>query len=725
MTKHLRWAAVVAVAFLFPALTIDWVPPGEGTRLAVAWLDEGGSGGVLPLWGSLVRFVGKDIVALGWLSAVAGVVCVGLVTVIFNAIFGWSAWVAEEDGTGEKGEFSLACAAGVFLSGLAFALTPGFLMASTRVSPLMFALVLPLTVGAAAVWFVVRGGDVASVIRRARRRWYLVLAVLGLLIYSVYEFIVSWRIVLPHVIPAVGVWLAVGIAPAVVIAAGVRRRWLVPKWRQLFAVGVWSAGVLAMGVVDIAGEKTAEGRLANRLVARIIASAEAGNKVAVVSDGSLDELYSFMLPEKIKLITLAKAGDPSYGRELAEWVSGVVNRRGAREKCVGDDLAFAAELGPEILIDEWAKSDKQGFRAAVLGAADVFPTLAAWNAACDELKDLRTDEPFGNSLRHFLAVCGNALGCKRLEAAKAGTDRGGMEDAWIIFKAIVERVEPGNYAAHLNLKGMVEREHGLPPEEVERLERHRQSVEGELKDVAQVVRAVRDGGRVYVDPETAVRLECERRERAARRELSAEARAFVEDVAAASKDPKRGKAAQETIHKAIREGKVSVDAISGELIAIDFALGDLVNAERDAIAVLRLNRHDPAANAAMGALAGRRGDDARAERYLRRAIATGKASAAAKNDLAYVLSRQGRLDEAETFARAAVAQHGGHWAIRETLASILIQRGKLEEGERELREAETLAEKAGLQKGKVTSFAIDRARLCGSRPPISSGTIEL
>ena len=711
MTKHLRWAAVVAVAFLFPALTIDWVPPGEGTRLAVAWLDEGGSGGVLPLWGSLVRFVGKDIVALGWLSAVAGIVCVGLVSVISNAIFGWTAWIAEMDGTGNRGEFALVRNVGVFLSGLAFALTPGFLMASTRVSPLMFALTLPLAVGAAAVWFVVRGGDVASVIRRARRRWYLVLAVLGLLIYSVYEFIVSWRIVLPHVIPAVGVWLAVGIAPAVVIAAGVRRRWLVTRGRQLFAVGVWAAGVLAMGTADIAGEKTSEGRLANRLVARIIASAEAGEKAAVVSDGSLDELYSFMLPEKIKLITLAKERDPSYGRELAEWVREVVSRRGGSEGCDGEDLAFAAELGPEILIDEWAKSDKQGFRAAVLGVADVFPTRAAWNTACDELKDLRADEPYGDRLRHFLAVCGNALGCKRLEAAKAGTDCDGMEDAWAIFKAIVERIEPRNYAAHLNLKGMVERGYGIPRDEAERLERHRQVVEGGLKDVAQVVRAARDGGRVYVDPETAVRLECERRERAARRELSAEARAFVDAVAAASKDPKRGRVAQEAIHKAIREGKVSADAISGELIAIDFALGDLLSAERDAIAVLRLNRHDPAANAAMGALAGRRGDDARAERYLRRAIATGKASAAAKNDLAYLLSRRGRLDEAETFARAAVAQYGGHWALRETLAAILIQKGKIEEGEQELREAESLAEKAGLQKEKVTSFATDWARL--------------
>ena len=49
--------------------------------------------------------------------------------------------------------------------------------------------------------------------------------------------------------------------------------------------------------------------------------------------------------------------------------------------------------------------------------------------------------------------------------------------------------------------------------------------------------------------------------------------------------------------------------------------------------------------------------------------------------------------------------------MRETLAAILIAAGKTDDGERELRKTEELAEKAGVLKGKVASFAIDRARL--------------
>ena len=113
----------------------------------------------------------------------------------------------------------------------------------------------------------------------------------------------------------------------------------------------------------------------------------------------------------------------------------------------------------------------------------------------------------------------------------------------------------------------------------------------------------------------------------------------------------------------------------------------------------------------MGSLAVARGDYGRAERYLRRAVATGKASIGAKNDLAYALTKRGRFDEAEPFAREAVGAYGENWSFRETLAAILIRKGKAEEGERELNKAEELAEKAGVPKGKVASFAIDRARL--------------
>ena len=60
-----KWAIIIVAAALFLALSVDWVAPGSGARLAVEWL-----GGVrqpselFPLWGWLVRHAGRDIVAL-------------------------------------------------------------------------------------------------------------------------------------------------------------------------------------------------------------------------------------------------------------------------------------------------------------------------------------------------------------------------------------------------------------------------------------------------------------------------------------------------------------------------------------------------------------------------------------------------------------------------------------------------------------------------------------
>ena len=284
-------------------------------------------------------------------------------------------------------------------------------------------------------------------------------------------------------------------------------------------------------------------------------------------------------------------------------------------------------------------------------------------------------------------------------------------DAWAIFKAIVDEVEPKNYAAHLNLLGMVQRGFAVPKDEVDDLAKRRQQIEKGLKSWEHILYAARSGGRIYVDPDDVAKYEKTKKEMAAKRELSPEIRAFIETVAVAPKDPTKGRAAQEAIHKAIREGKVRADRIGGLLITIDLALGDMENAEKDAIDVLKLDRHEPTANAALGTFAGARGDYERAERYLKRAIATGKASVVAKNDYAYTLMKLGRLDEAEPFAREAVKSYGEAWTLRETLAAILIRKGKIEEGERELAKAEELAEKAGIPKGKVVSLEIDRARV--------------
>ena len=97
-----------------------------------------------------------------------------------------------------------------------------------------------------------------------------------------------------------------------------------------------------------------------------------GGKIAIVSDEALDDLFLFMLPENIKLVSLAREREPEYGRELGEWVRQEVKVKGEGEQRKIEDLAFAAELGPGGLVDEWVKIDKQGFEAKVATVASYF-----------------------------------------------------------------------------------------------------------------------------------------------------------------------------------------------------------------------------------------------------------------------------------------------------------------------------------------------------------------
>ena len=744
-----KWAVVVAAAFLFLPLVVDWVAPGDGARIAEHALREvkvGGEGEqwmLFPFWSWLVGLAGKDVAAIGAVSAGAGLVCVWLVAAIVGAIFGAAVRGAKAGGIkGEEGNYAGVESAAVLLAGLGFALTPGFLVAATRVSPLLAALVPGLAAAAivVSVCWGQHGEDAASTLvgRMKKGKGRLLLAV-GLVGYSAFELVLARRVFLSLAFPVLGVWLGVGMMPALVIAWCVWKRWIARRKAIWGALGGWALAVVVMAVVAFTSGELNEGRSANRLVAQIIANAEESGKIAVVSDGVLDDLFFFMLPERVKLISLAREREPEYGRELSDWIikhrdteaqradQPIDPKLGAQppdpaslclcasvfKTNIVEDLAFAAELGPKALIDEWAKLDKQGFEAVVASAVNFFPTREKWDEACVELDGMRTDEPMAKYLRHLLGVCGNALGCRMLEEVKSKSEKGksAEREAWAIFKKIVDTVEPTNYGAYLNLLGMVQRGYAVSKDEVADLTKRRQQIEKNLKSWEYILRAARSGGRLYADPDDVAKYEKAKEEMAVKRELSPGQKAFIKTVTAAPKDPKSGKAAQEAIHKAIREGRVRADRIGGHLITIDLAIGDGESAEKDAIDVLKLDRHHPTANATIGAIAGARGDHERAERYLKRAIATGKASISAKNDLAYSLMKLGRLDEAEPFAREAVKGFGEVWTLRETLAAILIRKGQIEEGERELAKAEELAAKAGIPKGKLVSIEIDRARI--------------
>ena len=121
-----KWAVVLAAALLFVPLVADWVAPGAGARLAEHMLREvkvGGEGEqrmLFPLWSWLVGLAGRDVGALGAISAAAGLVCVWLVALIFGAIFGAAVRGAKAGGVkGEEGNYAGVESAAVLLAGLA------------------------------------------------------------------------------------------------------------------------------------------------------------------------------------------------------------------------------------------------------------------------------------------------------------------------------------------------------------------------------------------------------------------------------------------------------------------------------------------------------------------------------------------------------------------------------------------------------------------------------
>lgn len=714
-----KWAVMIMAACFYLPLAVDWFPPGDGLHLAVVWL--GGVEGVraLPTWGWLVRQAGKDIGALTGISVCAGIVCAWFAAAIAGVVFDAAVRRAKAKGVTDDVGLAWVRNGAVLLSGLSFVLTPGFLAGATRVSPLMVGFV-PLLAVAWLVVCVLYGGACASTTTedsQGKRDWtrpmlafLLVLLVTPLLaFYLDHEFFQAREAIQSALLPALSVWLCVGVLPMLAIARRVSRCHLRGRFSRLAAFGIWTAAVTVMGATNVTLGTLEEGRAWNRVVGRVIANAVRGERTAVVSSGEFDDLYFFMLPPGIRIISLNRERNPQYGRDLSKWV-----QECAADGVLAEDLAFAAELGPRILIDEWKKLDRSGFDASVATVENFFPTRVDWEEACSELAVMRPDDPLAGSLRHFLALCGNALGCRMLEKGEVSGGDGrsaNADEAWIVFKAIVDRIEPGNFAAQLNLLGMIRRGYPVSEAVAKDLARRRREIEKELGNWPQAILAAREGGVIHITSEETSEFRRGQLEKAEKRGPTGEQKRFLQTVSAAVKDPKHGKEAQSAIRAALRERKIRLESVGAQLVTLDLALGDIANAEKDAVDVLKLDRHDPTASAALGAIAASRGEYERAERYLRRAVETGRASVAAVNDLAYVCCRQGRFDEAETLAREVVKWNGGYWTFRETLASVLIRKGNLEEGERELVTAEELSVRAHIPKGTIASLKMDRAML--------------
>ena len=681
--------AIAAAAVYMPFVSGRCVP-GEGLHLAVGWLGlTPFPAKCFPLWGWIVRKIGADVVALGCVSMASAILCVALVASITSGILSLAVGMARKKGAEGANEFAFAEPVAVLLACASFVFTPGLFEAATRIGPLMTALVLPLLAVALIVRFIVRHTANGSWSGLRLAGWLPLAAVeLPILTFAALETFAARHFFRSVALAPLAVFAFCGLLPLLVIALLVRQRRIAKLSWQGVVFGAWALIAAVLATLTFTGGRLDLGRVADALARRIVG--ESAGYRAVVSEGDLDDMLLLMLPRDRRLISLAQDGDPAYGRDLAKWVGG------------NDDLVFAAELGPASLLDEWCRVDRKGFEATVLTPVRYFRDENGWREACGELVGCDSDEPLNEALRHILGAFGNNLGCEALESGDNGT-------AWRIFWTVLFEVEPDNAAAAVNLAGMLERGYAVGKDVADRVRARRKSIEETLKTPSRIVRAVRTGGRVFIPPEARARHEAEREEMRKKVGSSPKAREFLRSVAHAAKDADGGRAAREAINKAVSDGLVRLETVGGQLIAIDVALGDLENAEKDVIRVLRLDRHDPVANAVMGTINGSRGDYVAAERYLRRAVGSGRASIAAKNDLAVTLVRLGRIEEAEPFAREAVKAVPDDWNFRETLASVLIRSGRTQEGAKELDAAVELAAKAGVESGSVFALEFDRA----------------
>lgn len=615
--RTLKFLLMYLAVMLFYPLLVNWCEPGIGLHQAACWLGLSEDKAChFPLWGKCIQLTKGDVTLMGMISLGSAVLMVALIATIFSDLLEIA--VLKVRAAGGKRTPPLVKELVVGLTVAAFVLTPGFLLAAVRISPLMTVLIPPT----AAVALVVH-----ELARKDLPLWdhfvqsaFLVVPLAALVGYFVYELIPSGRMFWAMFYPSILVFLAVGVAPASVAL------WLLhcqridlPKVRVLI-FGGWAVAILLLGAFTYESGIFRRGRVVHRLVEQIVANAE--NKAAVLTDGPLDDMFLFMLPKEVRVISMAYDGDPKYGRGLADWVKDMVDARDQR------DLVFAGELGTKTLVDEWSRIDLAGFERTVLLPKGYLQTAEEWDEMCAEIDKLGPGDEMEPYLRRILAVCGRVLGREVSDQLELGVD------------------------SEANTNG------SLGPD--------------------------------VVTPRAA---------------------ALIASISRIPKGQQRRLALRKSIREALADGTVGLAQVGAPLLSLDMALEDVACAERDAIAVLRVNRQDGVANAVVGAVCNARGDYGRAERYLRRALGAGQVPASVNNDLAVALVRLGRAEEAATYARNAVATDGENWRTHETLASVLIELGRDDEAEGELALAEKWSRRSGHQKDGIADIAIARARI--------------
>jgi len=581
-----KTAALAAAAVFYVPLVADWCAPGP-------WLDQAAAivgdtvGLTHPvLWDALVRLVGRDVPLLGAISMAAAFVCTVLVAVLAGdlaalALCRMRRRVSMTDEAAKWIRHRVE-----FLAALSFVLTPGLLRAATHVGPVHVFLIPLLASLVLLLRLLVTVGD--SPYERLKRSLPQILLALALLGCALFEMSLARSPLLSERETFV-VFIAVGVFPLVTLLHLTRRRLLLTRQSYVRFFAGWLLVIGVSGFFSL--QQIGRGRSASGVVRHILDNG--GNFQAVVSNGPLDAMFFFMLPEGRRLIRLSRDGDVAYGRELSEWVWEHFPDR--------PELAYAAELGPKAFTDEWTGDQREGRQEALLTPDRYFPTLKAWREGYAELSETDGREPYGAQLRALLGAAGNRFADRALE-------QGDAAGAWQIFWEVLRSVDPGNRHAAEGLCGMLERGYAATAEERERLD-------GLLEAGGGVGSFA---GRRGPSADVAGRSKEQKRDA-----LSSHAKALLQAASEKTHTAEEALNARATIRRGLESGLVSLEQVGTLLLTLDCRLEDWKAAEKDALDILRHNRRHAKANAVMGKLAGRRRDYRAAEHYLELALAGG------------------------------------------------------------------------------------------------------
>ena len=683
----------LAVLVLCYVLTPEWCLPGEGLHRAIQILTRSGEFSQMPpsVWGRLVGLIGWNALRLELVSLVSAVICsvivAGTVEDLYHYVIG-KVRLRRAPGT-YRFEGVTACVTALTVA--AFLLTPGHLVAATRIHPLMTALVFPLL----SIWIIVHRVTTAHGAAAAglSRKFWLVLLALLLLAIGGWEFVSMGRRLYDGALTALATFLLIGVAPLLLLVHLIRRhRSIDSSGLTVYFVG-WTLALLYFGA--LAYFRTLDGLDVARIAKQVVRGSEGCE--AIVSDGQFDDLFLFLKPPDQRLISYARDADESRRPELVEWTK----ERGLT------NLVWAAEIGPRTLVDAWRQADPTNCARRVRSPDTYFPTVEDWRAAYllfDRRKS--TSDPNGWLVK-LLSSTGNGLACQFLEQGK---DR----EAWNILWVVIEKVDRCNCTAIANLYAMIKRGFRPAPEEQAWLDKLNREVVTQYRTPRALLKEAFAGGRVYIKSAGRGALQNKSTVFDVTGGFERESE-FLLAVSTAPNERMSAESARAKIRRGIAANLVRLQRLGPQLLRLDLELGDLDAAERDAKDILELSERDPVANRTLGRVQLSRGDYALAEKFLNVALDADPNDDIARIEMVRVLLSVGRFEEAARIVLPVAAADPNSWVACELLARAQIRQGNLIEGERTLEKAVFLVNRTGSQRGAAVRIGLDRAWLGAMR----------